>query len=202
VQPAVTTKYFVTATDANGCVRKDTVQVDVVEKVDLNWQHHINGDCDGLPSVLVQNLSPDVEDVMFSFDFGDGTTSQESQFEHVYKKEGEYSLKFHAQKKFCSFEETVQLPIYELLVPNVFTPEVSPGYNDNLAIQFGPDLVVPTDAGLKVQVIVTDRWGKKVFESQDYKNDWRAPGLASGVYFVHLEVGDLATCKTWLQIMK
>ena len=202
VQPMVTTKYFVTATDANGCVRKDTVQVDVVQRVDMNWQHHIKGNCSGLPSVLVQNLSPEADDVIFSFDFGDGTISGEIEAEHIYEEEGQYLLKFVAQRKFCTFEETALLPIYELVVPNIFTPDVSPGYNDNFAISFGSDLIAPTDAGLKVKVIVTDRWGKKVFESGDYNNDWYAPDLTSGVYYVHLSVGDVASCKTWLHIMK
>ena len=202
VQPAHTTKYFVTVTDANNCVRKDTVQVTVLDSVDLKWQHRLEGNCIDRPSVFVQNLTAPADDVTFRFDFGDGTTSEETEVEHIYEKDGTYSLKFIAQKKFCSFEETVQLPVYKLLVPNVFTPDGSPGYNDNFEIGFGSDAIAPADVGIPVQLIVVNRWGTKVFESQDYKNDWNAQDLEGGIYYINVKVGDLATCKSWLHIVK
>jgi hypothetical protein len=202
VQPARTTKYFVTVTDAHGCFRKDTTQVTVLDSVDLKWQHHFKGNCTDLPSILVQNLTSPEDDVTFRFDFGDGTTSDEIEIEHVYEKNGLYFLKFSAQKKFCAFEEIVQLPVYKLSVPNVFTPEGSPGYNDNFEIGFGPDVIAPADVGLPLQLTVVNRWGNKVFESQDYKNDWNAHGLEGGVYFIHIKVGDFAACKNWVHIVK
>jgi PKD repeat protein len=202
VQPVVTTQYFVTATNANSCVRKDTVQVTVLDSVDLKWQHRFIGNCLGSPSVFVQNLTPLANDVTFHVEFGDGTTSTETSVEHVYEKDGLYSLKFIAQRKFCSFEEVVDVPIYKLFVPNVFTPDDSPGYNDNFEIVFGADMITPANLGMSIQLIVMDRWGKKVFESQDYKNDWNANGVHGGTYYFHLKVGDLANCKSWVHIMK
>ncbi|MFZ6014303.1 MAG: PKD domain-containing protein [Bacteroidota bacterium] len=202
VRPMLTTQYFVTATDANGCTRKDTVKVTVLDSVDVTWKYRFQGNCIDRPAILVQNLTPPADDVTFRFDFGDGTTSEEREVLHAYKQDGLYSLKFVAQKKLCSFEETVQLPIYTLQVPNVFTPDATPGFNDRFEIRFGQDLIAPTDAGLNVQLMVFDRWGKIVFESQDYKNDWKANDLAAGVYYVQLRVGDFTTCKNWVHILK
>ncbi len=202
VQPLVTTQYFVTVTDVNNCTRKDTVQVTVLDSLDMKWMHRLEGNCIDRPSLLVQNLTAPDDNVTFRFDFGDGTTSDETEVKHVYEKDGSYSLKFIAQKEFCFFEESVQLPVYKLLVPNVFTPEGSPGYNDNFEIGFGTDMIAPADAGLPLQLTVVDRWGKKVFESQDYKNDWNGHDLVGGVYYVHIKVGDLASCKSWLHIVK
>ncbi|HEX5169793.1 MAG TPA: PKD domain-containing protein [Cyclobacteriaceae bacterium] len=202
VQPEHTTQYFVTVTDAHECVRKDTIQVTVLDSVDLKWEHRFNGNCTDRPTVFVQNLSPAADDVIFHFDFGDGSTSEETELEHLYEKDGTYSLKFSAQKKFCIYEETVQLPVYGLFVPNVFTPEDSPGYNDTFEIGFGPDKIAPATVGLTVQLSVFDRWGKKVFESPDYKNDWNGHGVVGGVYYINLKVGEVATCKSWLHIMK
>jgi CHU_C Type IX secretion signal domain len=96
----------------------------------------------------------------------------------------------------------VQLPVYKLLVPNVFTPDGSPGYNDNFEIGFGADGLTPGEAGQKVQLIVINRWGKKVFESQDYKNDWKAQDLEGGVYYFDVKIGELAACKSWVHIVK
>jgi hypothetical protein len=111
-------------------------------------------------------------------------------------------VKLIAETDFCSFEKSVQLPVYTLSVPNVFTPEGSPGYNDAFQIGFGPDLLTPAETGLPVQLIVVDRWGKRVFETHDYRNDWNGAGLVSGVYYFQLRVGDLASCKNWVHIVK
>jgi PKD repeat protein len=202
VQPAHTTKYFITVTDTHDCVRKDTIQVVVVDRVELKWQHHFESNCVGRPSIVVQNLTAPADDVSFHFDFGDGTTSTSTEVEHIYEEDGRYSVKLIAEKEFCPTEDAVELPVYKLLVPNVFTPDGSPGYNDNFEIVFGSDLIAPADVGIAVQLVVVNRWGKKVFESADYKNDWNAQGVESGVYFIHLQIGDVATCKSWLHIVK
>jgi PKD repeat protein len=203
VQPQKTTQYFVTATDVNGCVGKDTVEVIVLKSVAVSWRHRFtNRDCADRPSIFVENLTPPEDDVSFYFDFGDGTTSTEAEVEHIYEEDGLYSLRLIAQREFCSFEETVDLQVFKAFVPNVFTPDYSPGYNDSFQVVFGPDMITPGDVDLKVHLIVADRWGKKVFESRDYQNDWRGHDLASGVYYVHLKVGDFATCKSWLHILK
>jgi hypothetical protein len=192
----------VTVTDANDCIRKDTLQVTVLDSVDLKWQHRLQGNCTDRPTMIVQNLTSPADDVAFRFDFGDGTTSEAAQVEHMYENDGLYSIKFTAQKKFCIFEETLQLPFYKLVVPNVFTPEESPGYNDNFEIVLGEELIAPENVGLKIQLTVLDRWGKKVFESQDYKNDWNGSSLSGGVYFFEVKAGELSTCKNWLHIVK
>jgi len=202
VKPAATTKYFVTVTDVNNCVRKGTTLVTVLDSIDLKWQHHLKGDCSGLPTLFVLNQIPPEDNLTFRFDFGDGTTSEETEVKHVYEKDGLYYLKFIVQNKMCIYEETVQLPVYELVVPNVFTPDGSPGRNDYFTTGIGSDKIAPADIGLKQQLTVVNRWGETVFESSDYKNDWNAQGLEAGVYFIHLKVGDETTCKSWLHIVK
>ncbi len=202
VQPATTTQYYVTVIDRNNCVRKDTVQVRVVDQVDLQWEHQVIANCTGRPSVFVQNLAPEIDDVTFRFDFGDGMTTSEPEREHVYENDGTYSLKFIAQREFCITEEMVQLPVYNILTPNVITPDSSPGTNDNFEVVFGADHLPASDAGLTVHLVVHNRWGKTVFESPDYKNDWNGHGLASGIYYVYLKIGELTTCKDWLHILK
>lgn len=202
VHPTLSTKYFLTATDANNCTRKDTIEVVVVDSVKLQWQHQLLGNCIDHPAVLVQNLTPPADDVVFQFDFGDGTTSEATEVEHTYNEDGLYTLKFRALRNFCTYEESIQLPIYKLFVPNVITPEGSPGYNDSFEIGLGPDAASPADAGLKVHLVVVNRWGKQVFEASDYLNNWKAPGLETGIYYVHVKIGDLAACKSWLHIIK
>jgi PKD repeat protein len=202
VQPENNTVYYVTVTDANNCIRKDTVEVRVVNRVDLQWEHQLIANCIDRPAILVQNMAPGNGDVSYRFEFGDGNSSSDDRIEHSYEQDGNYTVKFLAQKEFCEFEEEVNLPIYKILIPNVITPESSPGLNDYFSIGFGDSLIPPQDTGLTVHLVVFNRWGSKVFESPDYNNDWNAQGLAAGVYYIQLTVGDITTCKNWLQILK
>lgn len=202
VKPVRTTDYYVTVTDGRACTTKDTVTVSVVDSVAMEWMHQLSGNCDDLPTVFVRNMTSAQDDVAFRFDFGDGEGSDNAEAEHVYEKDGVYRLKLTAQRKFCVFEETAQIPIYRMFVPNVFTPEGSPGFNDEFQIAFGPDLITPQQAGQKIELTVVNRWGEKVFESNDYKNDWNGHDLEGGVYFIHVKVAELATCKGWLHIVK
>ena len=202
VQPASTTQYKVTVTDENNCIRKDTVQVRVVNRVDLQWEYKSVANCSSRPSVVVKNLTVPEDDITFLFDFGDGITTSEMEAEHVYEKDGTYSLKLTAQREFCAIEESVQVPVYTIFIPNVITPESSPGYNDNFQVRFGDGLIPPDDVGVNVTFSVYDRWGKNVFKSSDYQNDWDGNGLTPGIYFIHLKIGEITTCKDWLQILK
>lgn len=202
VQPKTTTKYFLNTIDSHGCKNKDTVQITVISKVELKWSHRLEGNCSDRPAVIVQNLTPPVDGVVFRFDFGDGTISEETSLQHVYKQDGHYPVKFTAQKQFCSSEVSVTLPIYSLFVPNVFTPEATVGYNDQFEVLFGKDQLAPSDVGIPVQLTVVDRWGNQVFESANYNNDWTGKGISEGVYYFNLKVGDFATCKSWVHIIK
>ncbi|MFM8914176.1 MAG: PKD domain-containing protein, partial [Flammeovirgaceae bacterium] len=112
VQPKTTTTYFVNTADGNGCKKKDTAVITVLNKAELKWQYRIKGSCLGRPTVLVQNQTLQEEGFTYRFDFGDGVTSSESELEHTYKEDGTYRLSLVGQNKFCSTEESVSLPMY------------------------------------------------------------------------------------------
>ncbi len=202
VQPVNTTSYYVTVTDANNCIRKDTLLVRVINRVELDWDYQLLANCTGLPAVFVQNFAPDQDEIVYTFDFGDGISSTESEVVHSYENEGTYSLKFMGEKENCGFGETVEIPVYNVLIPNVITPNGSPGLNDEFQVAFGSALISPLEAGMTIQLIVLNRWGEVVFESADYKNDWNGKDLDPGVYYVQVKIGEQTTCKNWLQILK
>jgi len=202
VTPAHTTKYYVTATDSHDCVRKDTVEVVVLNIGALEWAYQFDPNCSDRPYLYAQNLTTPVDEVSYHFDFGDGTTTTDTDIQHVYEKDGMYVLKLIAERKFCTVEEQAQLPVFKLVIPNVITPEGSPGYNDTFEIGFGPDAIIPSEMGLPVQLTVTNRWGERVFESQDYQNNWNGKNLEGGVYYINVKLGDVTTCRGWLHIMK
>lgn len=75
------------------------------------------------------------------------------------------------------------LIISDIVIPNVITPN-GDGSNDFLTFTN-----LEFHSGNKLTVL--NRWGGKVFETENYKNDWDGGGQSEGTYFYILTVDDL-----------
>ncbi len=202
VTPEDTTYYFVTITDSNGCIMRDTVQLNVVPEIELKLEYDLITDCFSRPSVLMRNKTDSNPDETFIFDFGDGFTSDGQQVTHYYEQDGEYVIRLIGVKEFCVYEQSIELPFFTILVPNVITPGITGGYNDQFMIQYGDVNRTPAHAGLKVGITVVNRWGTQVFESNDYQYDWTADNVDTGIYYYQVTIGDYAVCKNWVHVIK
>ena len=89
------------------------------------------------------------------------------------------------------FSTGVQKP--KLVFPNLFTPN-GDGINDSFFI---PYLYWYPNSGLEV----FDRWGKSVFKTTNYQNDWEPKDLGDGVYFYHFSNNQVSE-KGWLYIKR
>lgn len=67
------------------------------------------------------------------------------------------------------------------LIPNVITPN-GDGINDFFEIE-------NLEQHASSQLIVLNRWGGVVYQSEGYNNDWNGDGLNEGTYFYTLEFG-------------
>ncbi|MBS1490111.1 MAG: gliding motility-associated C-terminal domain-containing protein [Bacteroidetes bacterium] len=201
VSPQKNTNYFVTITDVNGCVRQDTLQVKVVPGIDLKFKANAVFGCDGRPPLRVENQTDPSEEVFF--DFGDGSTSDLPQAVHSYAADGNYTIRLVGKKEFCVYEKSVTLPFFYRFVPNVFTPEESPGLNDTFVLQYGSNkaLAGATQAA-QISLTVIDRWGKPVYQNDNYKNDWAAQNVGGGIYYFEAIIQNEVTCKGWVHIIK
>lgn len=202
VTPEDTTQYFVTITDSNGCIRKDSVLLNVVPEIDVKLEYELIADCFSRPSLLLRNNTNGKPDETFFFDFGDGFTSDAQEIIHHYEQDDEYVIRLVGVKEFCTYEEHLELPIYTIRVPNVFTPGVTPGLNDAFIVQYGELGQAPADVGLKVSVVMVNRWGTTVFESENYLNNWTAEEVEAGIYYCEVIINDIATCKSWIHVIK
>jgi hypothetical protein len=136
------------------------------------------------------------------FDYGDGTTSDLTDDEHSYEQDGVYDIRLVTQREFCVFERLVSIPVFEMFIPNVITPG-QPKHNDIFTIRFGQvDGVTPAHYGFKVALSIFNRWGRLVYQTDDYQYDWSGEGLAAGVYYYEVSIEGHTTCKSSLHLVK
>lgn len=118
----------------------------------------------------------------WSWKFGDGTKSDLAAPVHYYQSVGDYDLYFiYTTDDGCQDSIYMRVPVkeLELKVPNVFTPN-GDGVNDYFEIK-------KLEYFVSNEFIVFNRWGKKVYESSTYNNDWDGGGLSDGTYFYILK---------------
>ena len=197
VNPEEDDGYIVSIFDFNGCAKKDTINIRVIPGVELDFSLSKAYDCFNRPTIQVQNLLPSDEQVFF--DFGDGITSDLEQTGHTYQQDGTYPVKLVGVKETCVYEKVISIPVYQLKVPNVITPDEFPE-NNKFVIQYGGNKL--SASSLTARVIIVNRWGKKVFESNNYQDDWDAGNVEGGMYFYEIQIPGEATCKGWLHVIK
>lgn len=203
VTPLDTTIYYLILQEQNGCYRRDTVRLNVVPGIAPEFEWHRLPDCTARPQIAVRSLTDSLEseDLLF-YDFGDGVVSDKPEDEHLFQEDGVYNVRLIARREFCVFEKSMEVPVFEMFIPNVITPGKAE-HNDVFTIRYGPEQdVTPANFGYNVSLTIYNRWGRIVYQTNDYQYDWSGDDLAPGTYYYEVTVEDHATCKSWLQLVK
>lgn len=204
VLPNDTTRYIVRVTETSGCAQLDTVQLDVIPTLMPTFEWDQSAECFDRPSLRVTSTTDSLwnDDRLF-FDFGDGTMSELTEVEHDFEKDGVFNVKLVLVRDICVTEQVVSLPVFQLKIPNVITPGKKDAANDEFVIQYGPVAgITPANHGFKTSVRIYNRWGKLVYNSDDYQYDWDGEDVEGGVYYYEITVEGHATCKSWLHLVK
>jgi gliding motility-associated-like protein len=77
----------------------------------------------------------------------------------------------------CGEAKSNEIKFQPFFIPNIITPN-DDDKNETLRL----DERIDNSA-----VSIFDRWGKKVFESSSYQNNWAAEGLSTGIYFMSIQ---------------
>ncbi len=112
------------------------------------------------------------------WNFGDSTYSQEENPTKVFDMVREYDvwLKYTTSDE-CVDSVTMKIDIkpVDLIIPNVFTPN-GDGTNDLFVIE-------ELENYIRSEIHIFNRYGKKVFSSNDYQSNWDGDNVRDGVYF-------------------
>ncbi len=204
VNPQDTTMYFVSVTESTGCVKKDTVTLNVIPDIHPDFSLSRSSNCFDRPTLHLKNLTDSLiaDDVLY-FDFGDGATSDGQIVDHDYAEDGVYRVRLVAGRSICVNEKIFDVPVFTVKLPNVVTPGVKDGINDHLTIQLGDEEGrTPASFDLDVSLDVYDRWGRIVFSDHNYNYQWPDKDLAAGIYYYHVAIEGHEPCKSWIHIMK
>lgn len=118
------------------------------------------------PELFFENqASNDV--IKWHYDFGDGATSFYMNEKHRYQAPGTYTVGQTVTNQYnCSsfiLKEVKILPEFRFWIPNTFTPDGN-GLND---------IFMPSTIGtLEYQFHIFDRWGEKIFSTEDNLKGW------------------------------
>jgi PKD repeat protein len=200
VAPADTTNYYLTITDVNGCVHRDTLTVNVVPPIPLAFEYERVYDCLSRPILKVQNVSELKDGESRMFLFGDGTSTEENEAVHAYQQDGIYTVSLRGTKEFCVYDVSQEVPMVTVKVPNVITPGAEDGMNDALKLVYGDPPM--SKEGLDIGLKIMDRWGVRVFGTGNYREDWKGADVEGGVYYYEMDIRGETTCKGWLHLIK
>jgi len=126
----------------------------------------------------------------WNWDFGDGNTATSQNPIHSYTAEGTYPVKLRIDKGCLSDSITSSVVIATCIppdtttavfIPNTFSPN-GDGFNDLFVVR-GSNIT-------EIQLAVYNRWGEKVFETDDVTTGWdgkyKSKQVVTGIFIYHL----------------
>jgi len=94
----------------------------------------------------------------------------------------------------CSLELSTLVPLdVDLFIPNIFTPN-GDEFNETFYIRNLPES--------DVSLVISNRWGKEVYSSTSYQNNWAGEGASDGVYYYRLIIGESKPIMGWVEILR
>ncbi|GAB4128433.1 MAG: hypothetical protein OHK0045_18050 [Raineya sp.] len=192
--PNQTTTYTVEMKDDN-CTIKKQVKVTVVPALPVDFRFELAKDCNTPYRVKLSLVDVDTTKFKsFRWDMGDTrilTGTNPPEFVYAGNNQ-EYTITLIGENlNGCESKKSqkIFIPAPPVLPPNAITPN-GDGVNDTFEI---------AEANSKIKI--WNRWGKLIFKSDNYKNDWGKDAV-SGTYYYFLESPSGVNCNGTIQVLK
>jgi gliding motility-associated-like protein len=82
----------------------------------------------------------------------------------------------------------------KLVIPNIITPN---GDGQNETFQISNLHLYP-----KSKLRIYNRWGKEVYQSNNYQGNWNAENQSAGIYYYLLQITNGESFKGWVEVVK
>jgi len=183
---AIGGNYSVVVTNQSGCSGIDSLTIYLTEPVadfttDVGYTVLL-----AVPVAFTDSsASPAITPITSYFwDFGDGNTSTETSPVHAYADTGTYIVTHVVvNTEDCLDTITKTIKVFsELIIPDSFSPN-GDNVNDFFVIQNLEAYKTPV-------LTIFNRWGRIVYKSDNYQNDWSGDNVTDGTYFYVLIVED------------
>ncbi len=130
--------------------------------------------------------------------FGDGDTAVSFKPTHTFSRantntDGYYDMQLIIKNENgCDTTIEVRIPVKDakLKIPGVITPN-GDSFNEQFMILnqnktgSGDDIKITTEFQ-RMELVIFDRWGKKIYDDSNYQSDWQAIGVPDGAYYFKL----------------
>lgn len=187
--PRQTTTYTVNMTNEFGCSARRSVTVQVDDAFRPQVDLRTSQDCGQPMTVELVNSGTGADAVRWSMGNGD-TLRVASPPPYQYAQSGSYVVTVTAYKKDCQLSVSVPIDVFNLSqLPNVVTAN-GDGKNDVFDVGF---------TGAKLEIV--NRWGRPVFASESYANDW-GRNVPHGTYYYLLTTPGGMRCKGWIEVLE
>jgi PKD repeat protein len=191
VKPTATTTYTVEGLYTDGCrpLREITVKVDQSFAPDFDMVQS-GGACNEPFGYSMKNKT--VNATRYEWDLGTANPVTDPDVkEYSYEVPGNYTITLTAYNAAgCALSASKILTVSPAFtLTNVITPN-GDGKNDSFIVPVSPS-----------SLEVFNRWGKSVFKSADYKNDW-GKGITNGTYFYVVDTPQGNHCKGWVEVLE
>jgi hypothetical protein len=179
-------EYSLTVETSPNCIDSDTIQIEMFYNPLINLALFDTLVCDDPDPVLI--AAPAGFD-SYVWQDADGDIVAQGQTAELF--EGRYNV-IVLDTNGCSWPSIAPVIVdfeeCELVIPNIITPDGPAGAsislsNDNNAF-FVKSLRLYPDSKLTI----FNRWGNKVYHSDDYQNDWVPRDLPDGTYYYVLQL--------------
>ncbi len=191
VKPTQTTTYVIEGLYEDGCrpLREITVKVDQSYAPDFEVIQS-GGACNEPFTYSLTTKTGKAQRYEWNMGTGNPMTGPEVK-NYIYEVPGEYTVTLTAYNAAgCSLAAIKQVsaePAFTL--SNVITPN-GDGKNDFL--------IVPVASS---SLEIFNRWGKSIFKSADYRNNW-GKGIANGTYLYVVDTPQGNHCKGWVEVLE